>query len=152
MSLSKLAAAALLSLTAIALPIDQASAGDPEVCEEIKSKASCPPKFAIVELPGSPQAQTIARDEGFVLYHECGASKGGMNCTGWPQEQAGAGNLSYEWSFESNGRKLSLAPGASARQFFGCNDGEQVTATLTIANGKYRASSSETYTCGKQDR
>ena len=150
MSRTKLAAA-VLTLIAIVLPVDRALADDPQLCEPIKAKG-CPPKFAIVELPGQARSLTIARDEGFVLYHECAGAPGGMSCSGWPQETAAGRNLKYEWTFESAGSKLSHAAGNASQQFFSCTAGEQVVATLTIANGKYRATSSETYTCGKVDR
>lgn len=148
--------AAVLVAFAASLAPSTAQADDEHIpiCEPIKSlqkDGSCPDKFAVVELPDS-DPQLLGRDEGFVLYHECRGTPGGLKCTGWPQEQAARGNLGYQWSFESAGKTLLLAPGTAATEQFACVAGEQVTSTLTITNGRYRATASETWTCGKTDR
>ena len=139
---------AALSLLGLASYAPTAWADDPPVCDIVLR--NCPPKsFGIVELPDATKPVTLAPNEAFVLYHECRTSTRGLTCTGWPQSQDKASTLTYQWTFEGAERHLVHNTGPQSEQTVECVSGEEVIATLTITNGKYRATSSETYTCGK---
>jgi hypothetical protein len=138
----------LLPLLAALAPVAIADETHPETCDDTKSDG-CPPKsFSVVELPDGQGTQVLATGEGFLLHSECRSSKTRLSCSGWPQETGSGGNLKYEWSFESSERRVSYPRGDVFARSVECEGGERIVATLTISNGRYKVSASETYTCG----
>lgn len=141
---------ALASLVVLSL-VPSSALADPtnEFCDPDKSLSkSCPKSFRIVELPDSTATQALAVDEPFLLYTECVAGKGGVSCGGWPRETGEGGNLSYEWSFEGKEAKLVFPSGNAATRNIDCAVGDRIVATLTVSNGSYRATSSQSFVCG----
>ncbi len=143
---------ALVSVTllALTLPAVARAQEEPPTCEAIKAW-TCPPNaFEIMELPDSKAALTLVADEAFMLHHECASSEGALHCMGWPQEHKRRGRLSYQWTFERHGSKSKtmLPQGHAVQESVSCAVPEPITVTLTVSNGRYSASSSETYACG----
>jgi hypothetical protein len=132
-----------------AVSTDAVADPEEEICEPIKSLKVCPPKsFTVIEVPDGGAPQRLVVNDPFMLYSECSRSKGGLSCSGWPQESNASGRLKYEWSFESAERKLVYPRGDSPTRTVACAPGERIVATLTLSNGNYRASLSQTYDCG----
>lgn len=139
-----------LTLLALAVPGFARDQGDPPTCEAIKAW-TCPPNaFEILELPDSKAALTLVADEAFLLHHECASTEGALHCMGWPQEHKPRGRLSYQWTFERLGSKSKtmLPEGHAVQESIDCAVSEPISVTLTVRNGRYSASASETYACG----
>lgn len=144
---------ALVSMTLLALAVPGIARAEdedePPTCEAIKAW-TCPPNaFEILALPDSKAALTLAADEAFLLHHECASAAGALHCMGWPQEQKPRGRLRYQWTFERHGSKSKtmLPEGHAVLESIDCAGPEPITVTLTVSNGSYSASSSETYAC-----
>lgn len=160
MSRSKLFGLAALALFAVMLPraaaaqsteeCEEWSNPDPSedipICEPIKALADS--HFAVIELPDSTAALNLRSGEAFLLHQECVGTKGGMNCSAWPQEAKSRGNLQYQWSFESRDYRIDYPATDSPTLAMSCGRSGWVMAKLTISNGKYSATSSEPYFCG----
>ena len=139
-----------LTLLALALPGIARADDEPPTCEAIKAW-TCPPNaFEILALPDSKAALTLVADKAFLLHHECASFEGALHCMGWPQEHRPRGRLRYQWTFERHGSKSKtmLAEGHAVHESILCAVPEPITVTLTVSNGTYSASSSETYACG----
>jgi hypothetical protein len=121
-----------------------------EYCDPDKRAKECPDKaFSVLELPGDTQVQQLRAGQAFLMHHECRAAQGALQCSGWPQEEKSLGRLRYHWLFESNGRSFESTAEAGPSQAVKCDNGSDVKVTLTVSNGKYQASSSDSFRCGK---
>ncbi|MCI1709476.1 MAG: hypothetical protein LKM39_03215 [Chiayiivirga sp.] len=117
------------------------------LCDVVKSDADAG-RFTIHELPDSSATFELRSGEGFLLHQECRASGAGLQCSGWPQEAKARGNLRYQWSFERRDQRTDHPESDVATRTIACGRPGWVTATLTVRNGKYHATSSESYYCG----
>ena len=80
---------------------------------------------------------------------ECAASGGGMLCEGWSQEVSVPKRyINYAWSVRVGFQTTQYQTGDIPYVNFSCNTGQSVAVTMTLTNGSFSGTSSQSYTCG----
>ena len=142
----------LLAAIAVLGPAAPVTADPPPTCSIAKSgkNMTCPKSFEIVTDPQDDVPETIYVDQPISVMLFCEPRRTGMLCEGWPQEYDSEGYLTYRWSIRVGGVLTHYPATTNPVRTVTCSPLQPVEATLTVTNGTYQASATQSYGCGNQ--
>lgn len=84
---------------------------------------------------------------------DCSSFGGGMICEAWSQEVSQPQQyFRYSWSVRVGQQTTQYSTGGYPYLNFSCNTGQSVRVTMTLRNGTFAGTSTQSYTCGDQIR